>query len=124
MAAFDPHQRGDLVLAMRLFDPLRRSHKFHLVGVLRLLLFHSIDQFQRAARILTLEPHWVDPDRKELRAQVSLARRLQVPVAHAARIGQTKILVQHSLRRIGVGINHDRGGMHRSRVLRFTFCHG
>ncbi len=52
--ALDAHQRGQLVLAVRQLDPVRRGHEHHLVRMLRRLLLDRVDQFQRALRVLAL----------------------------------------------------------------------
>src|SRR5580704_14226435 len=66
----------------------------------------------------------LNPDCKELSAEVALARCLKVEIAAVQRITKIKVLVQHSLRRVGVRIDHEGGAVHRIRSLYFDFCHG
>ena len=109
VAAFDSHERGDLVFAVGEFDALGRGDEHHLVLVLGHLLLDGVNQDQRPARELTLVGTGIDPDGEELGAEVSLLRGFKIPVAAVERIGKVVVLVDKTLRRVGVGVDHDGG---------------
>ena len=117
--ALDAHQRGQLVLPVRELDPCRRGHKHHLVRVLGRLLLYRVDQHQRALGILSLVELGLNPDGEEFRAQVSLARRLQVEIAAIERAAEIVVLIDKALRRVGVRIDHEGGAVHG---FRGQFC--
>src|SRR5216683_6701603 len=58
-------------------------------------------------------PGGIDPDGKELGAEISRADLLQIHVSFGDRRDRREIeaLVEKSLRRIGMSVNHQRGSM-------------
>ena len=76
--ALNPHQRRQLVFPMSPLDILRRVSHHHLVRMFRRRLMHAVDQFQRSSRIMPLIQLRLNPDRKELRAQIPLLRRSKI----------------------------------------------
>ena len=75
------------------------------------LLLHRVDQDQRAPRKLSLVRLRVDPDGKEHRAKVALARGFEVEIAVAERVAQIEVLVDKALRRIDVSVNDESGAL-------------
>ena len=71
--------------------------------------FTASIRIERAARELALVRSGLDPDGEELRAQVSLLRGFEVPVAAVERIGKVVVLVDKALRRVGMRVDHDGG---------------
>ena len=95
------------MLAVGEFDAFGRGHEHHLVGVFCGLLLHRVDQFQRFLGVMALVQGWLNPYGKELRAQVSLARRLQVKIPAIQRLAQVEVLVKEALGRVGMRVDHD-----------------
>jgi hypothetical protein len=66
----------------------------------------------------------LNPDSEEFGTQVALARSLQVEVAAVEGIAEVEMIVEESLRRVGVRVDHEGGTVHRFRRLSFRLCHG
>ena len=75
VSAFDPHERGEFVLAVGAFDVGDREGHHHAVGMARRLLVDGIDQIEGVVREVALIGFRVDPDGEEFRAEIS-AREL------------------------------------------------
>ncbi len=109
MTALNSHERGDLVLAVSEFDAFRRSHEHHLVRVLCDLLLHRVNENERAAGELALVRSGIDPDGEELGTEITLLRGVKIPVAAIERVGKVIVLVNKTLRRVGMRVDHDGG---------------
>jgi len=77
----------------------------------RRLLIHGIDQIERVPGIAALIRLGLNPDRKELRAQIPPPCFVQADVANVLRIrrADVKALVEKSLRRVGMRVDDDGG---------------
>ena len=104
VAAFNSHERGELVVAMSFFDARRCGDELNLIGVSGDLLLDRVDQLEGAAGILAFIELGLDPDGKELGAEVALVDGVEVEISFAARIGEIEVLVKEALGRVGVGI--------------------
>jgi hypothetical protein len=118
VAALDAHQRGELVVAMRGDDVGGREGHPHLVGMLRRLLVDGVDQLQRPPGVMIFVEVGLDPDGEELRAEVALVRGVEVQLPAVERIGQVEVLVDETLRRVGVGVDDDGGAVELTGRLR------
>ncbi len=107
VAAFNAHERGELVFAVRLLNAFRGGDKHHLIRMPGYLLLDRVDQFQRAMGELALVERRFDPDGKELRAQIPFVNGIQIHVAAVEGIGEVEVLIHKSLRCVSVGVNYD-----------------
>ena len=121
--ALNPHQRRQFVLPVRALDVGRRERHHHAVRMPRRLFVHRIDQVERVPREMALVGLRINPDREELRAQISAPRLVEADVADVVGIGRADVesFVEKPLRRVGVGVHDQRGivnllrtGAHRS----------
>ena len=77
--------------------------------MLRRLLVDRIDQLQRAPGIVALVQVRLDPDRKELRAEVALLGRLEIEIAAVQLVGKIVVIINQPLRGIRMRVDNDGG---------------
>ena len=107
------------MLAMRGDNALSIDDIDERFGVTLNLHMNRVDQVQGTfGVILFIGSDRVNPDRKELGAQVSFAGLIQVNVTLIAGVAtrNIEVLVQKPLRRVGVSIDHNRRSLN---ALRF-----
>jgi hypothetical protein len=75
--------------------------------VLFRLSIDGVDQLQRAVGVAALVALRLDPDGKKLRAEVSGARGVEVQIAVAERGGEVILLVEETLRGVGVAVDGE-----------------
>ena len=116
VAAFDAHERGEFVLAMGALDVGHGEGHHHAVGMMRRLLVDGIDEIERVAGEVALVSIGVDPDGKELRAEVAAAGFVEADVPRVIGIGRAdvEVFVEKTLGRVGVGVDHDGGFLNRA----------
>ena len=71
MAAFNPHEGGEFVVAMGLLDAFGRGDKDDLVVMFGDLLLDSVNKVEGTAGEATLVGDGIDPDGEELGAEVA-----------------------------------------------------
>ena len=111
MPALDPHQCGQLVLAVRGFDISGAEGHHHPIGMLARLLVNTVYELQRAVRILARVQRGLHPDGKKLGAKIAALRFLQVEMQVNGRLGEVEVRIEEKLRGVRVRINDDRGIM-------------
>ncbi len=119
VATFDPHECCKFVISMGLLDAFGRGDKLDLVVVFGGLLFDGVNKFQSAMCVLAFVESGLNPDGEEFGAQVSLLDGSEVEIARTERVGQIEVLVEKTLRGIGVCVDDDGGLMDPFGVLLF-----
>ena len=116
VAAFDAHERGELVFAMGALDVFGGIRHHHLVGMFGGLLQDGVDEVEGAAGVVAFVEFGLDPDGEEFRAEVALLRGGEVEIAAVEGLGEVVMVVEHALRGVGVGVDDDGGVMHGGRI--------
>ncbi len=109
--AFNAHERRELALVVGRFHVRRGIGHAHLVRMLGGLLVDGVDQFKRALGVVAFVEVGLDPNGKELRAEVALFGGLKVEMATVERVGEIIVFVEKALRSVGVRVNHEGGAM-------------
>src|SRR3954468_10259576 len=109
VAALDSHQRSQLVLPISGFDVCRAERHHHPVGMFARLLVYRIDQLKCPVSVLAGVQRRLDPDGKELSAQVAVLGFIEIEMQVERRLGNVEVGVEKELRRIRVRIYDYRG---------------
>ena len=82
------------------------------------LLVDRIDQIERVPGVAALIGLGLDPDREELRAEISALRLVEADVAEVVGIGRSDVeaFIEKTLRCIGVGVDDQRGVVDGARL--------
>src|SRR5579862_385474 len=133
MPAFNAHQSGEFVLAVRPLDVRHGKRHHHAVRVVRRLLVNRIDEIQGVLSEVALVSFRIDPDGKKFSSKIAAADFVEADVSDVVWIGgaDIEILVEKPLRRVGVSIDDDGGvlngagfgGHSWSRRVRILYSH-
>ena len=110
VTAFDTHQRSQFLLFVGTLDIVGAERHHHAVGMPRRLLINRIDQIERVAGEVALVGLRLHPDGKELSAKIACLGFIEADVAVVLGVGRSdvEILVEKTLRRVGVGVDNQR----------------
>ena len=111
VAAFDAHERGELVFLVGALDIGHGKGHHHAVRMVRGLLVDRVDEIECVSGEVALVGLGIYPDGKELGAQIAAAGFVEADVAHVVGIGRADVeaFVEKTLGRVGMGVDYDGG---------------